>query len=165
MGALARFALSRPAGRDLRSRAQADRPRIRSMADFDRVGLVRSAWEAINRGGIDAALPLLATDARGRAVEDGPWNCEGRAAIARFFSRREGRAPAGRLESAVEVDGRVVVGFRPDQPADDGWPLEEGVRYLVVSVAGGLITELKGCASQAVALAYARDPTPPPTMA
>ncbi len=135
------------------------------MGETPGVTLVRSVWDAVNRAGIEAAIPFLDSRARWRAVEDGPWNCEGRQAILAFFAKRDNQAPAGRLESAVDVEGRIVVGFRPALPPDDGWPLEEGIRYVVVTVADGRITELKGCPSREVALAYARDPVPPPAPA
>ena len=45
------------------------------------------------------------------------------------------------------------MGFRPDKP--DGWPLDNGVRYMVITTSDGKITEMKGCADRNVAVAYA----------
>ena len=124
------------------------------MRDVDRVQLVRDAWSAVSRGDLGALELLLAPDASWRAVEDGPWNCEGRPAIIEVMTRNldAGRL-SGHIEDAFEHGGGVVVAFRPDKP--DGWPLDDGVRYLVVSVAGDHVTELKGCANRRVALDYA----------
>ncbi|HUY97913.1 MAG TPA: hypothetical protein VMW47_09915 [Verrucomicrobiae bacterium] len=54
------------------------------------------------------------------------------------------------------------MGFRPDPARDPPFALEDGVRYLVITLAEGRVVELKGCATRAAALAYAgREGHPP----
>lgn len=65
---------------------------------------------------------------------------------------------AGRLE-AVEVGGRIVVAFRPDQLREDRRPLDHGIAYVVVTMCDGLVIELKGCADRAAAMACAQTGT------
>ncbi len=121
-----------------------------------KVALVRSLWQAVSRGDLDTLAAHLDPDAHWRAVEDGPWNCESRTQILDFLRRPEASGRSGALESAEEVAGRVVVGVRPAPHAEpDQWPLEDGIRSLVVTLAGDRIVELKGCATRAIALAYA----------
>ena len=75
------------------------------------------------------------------------------------------RGFAGRIEETVEVGGRaevggrIVVAFRPDQPRDDGRPLDQGIAYVVVTMRDGRVVELKGCTDRAVAMTYARTGT------
>jgi ketosteroid isomerase-like protein len=119
--------------------------------------LVRETWEALERGDFGAVEAVLAPDARWRAVEDGPWNCEGRARVIEVM--RENRAQqmlAGDVEQVLDAEhGRVIVAFRPvSEPR--GSPLDEGVRWVVLSLDGeGLVSEMKGCADRATAVAYA----------
>jgi hypothetical protein len=62
----------------------------------------------------------------------------------------------GTIEEASVIGSRVIVGFRPEQPADAaGRPLERGIACMVVTTAEGEITELKGRADRAAAIAYA----------
>jgi hypothetical protein len=51
---------------------------------------------------------------------------------------------------------RPVVAFRPARHASGAWPLDGGVRYVVVSLRGGRVVEMKGCADRDAALAYAQ---------
>jgi ketosteroid isomerase-like protein len=121
---------------------------------MDEVQLVRDTWEALSTGDLTALESALAPDAKWRAVEDGPWNCQNRATILEVIGRNvaEGRL-AGRIESVEEQAERMIVGFRPDKP--DGWPLDNGIRYVVITLQDGKITEMKGCAGRTIALAYA----------
>lgn len=119
------------------------------------VALVRDLWAAVARHDLEAVSPHLAADARWRAVEDGPWNCEGRAAILEVLGRWRAGGSHGRLESVAAIADRVVVGFRPDPAREPVFPLDEGLRYMVVTLGGGQIVEMKGCASRAAAHAYA----------
>ena len=91
---------------------------------------------------------------RDRAVEDGPWNCQNKATILEVIGRNiaDGRL-AGQIESVEQQDGRMIVGFRPEKP--DGWPLDNGIRYMVVTMGDGKITEMKGCPDRKTAIAYA----------
>ena len=119
--------------------------------------MVRSSWEAIAHGDLDVLAEVLAPDARWRAVEDGPWNCSGRAQVLEVMAQRRARgALAGAVEEVLEVGARTIVAFRPQGPQQaGGWPLDEGLRYVVLSFRGDLVCELKGCADRAGALAYA----------
>jgi ketosteroid isomerase-like protein len=121
---------------------------------MDQVRLVRDTWEGLSTGDLTALEAALAPDAKWRAVEDGPWNCQNRATILEVIGRNiaEGRL-AGKIESVEQQDDRMIVGFRPDKP--DGWPLDNGVRYVVITMSDGKITEMKGCADRNVAMAYA----------
>jgi hypothetical protein len=124
-------------------------------ARVDRVQLLRDIWDARSVGDLEPLQGALAPDAKWRAVEDGPWNCESAAAIIDVFTRQLADGLSGRIEDAFEIGDRVVVGFRPDRPGPGAWPLDNGIRYLVVSLAGDRVTELRGCADRAAALAYA----------
>ena len=54
----------------------------------------------------------------GYGVEDGQI-CENRKMILKVMKRNLPTGFAGRIEETVEVGGRIVVAFRPDQPRDD----------------------------------------------
>jgi ketosteroid isomerase-like protein len=118
---------------------------------------VRETWQAWSSGDLDAIEAAFAPDARWRAVEDGPWNCENRAQILNVIRRNRERrgAPEGEVEQIVDVGDRIVVAFRPSNPSPGGWPLDDGVRYVVLTIKDGLFTEMKGCASREVAFDYA----------
>jgi hypothetical protein len=122
---------------------------------MDNVALVRDTWDALARGDLAPLEAVLAPGARWRAVEDGPWNCENAGAIVDAMRRNIANGLTGRIDDVFVAGGRVVVAFRPDSHGDGAWPLDGGVRWVVVSTAGGLVTEIKGCANRAVALAYA----------
>jgi hypothetical protein len=61
----------------------------------------------------------------------------------------------------------VLVAFRPERPTETpNRPLDHGIAYMVVTIDGGQITDLKGCADRAAALRYAQTgelPEPPAT--
>jgi ketosteroid isomerase-like protein len=118
--------------------------------------LVRDTWESLSSGEVGALEAVLAPDARWRAVEDGPWNCQNREAILEVMARKLDTRLAGHVEEVFDVGKRTVVAFRPDRQGPPAWPLENGIRYVVLSFRDGLVTEMKGCASRSVALAYAR---------
>ena len=117
--------------------------------------LIRDLWDARSRGDLEPLRAALTPDAKWRAVKDGPWNCESAAAIIDVMTRQLADGLSGQIEDVSEIGDRVVVGFRPDRHSPGAWPLDNGIRYLVVSLAGDRVTELKGCAGRAAALAYA----------
>ncbi len=120
----------------------------------DHVQLVRDTWDALSQGDLTPLPTVLAPDAKWRAVEDGPWNCENRNQIIDVMTGILSGGFSGQIDDAFEVGNRVVVAFRPDREPDE-WPLDNGIRYVVVSVTGDLITEMKGCANRQIALDYA----------
>ena len=122
----------------------------------ERERLTRECWSALSQGDLEAIEHSLAPDARWHAVEDGPWNCEDRRTILRVLAdnRASGRL-AGEIETVTDLERCAVVGFRPRHAGDGGWPLDDGIRYVVVSTRDGLICELKGCPDRAGAFAYA----------
>jgi len=124
---------------------------------MDNAELVRKMWQAWSSGSFDAIEAAFAPDARWRAVEDGPWNCEHRGQILNVIRQNRERrgAPEGKIEEVFDVGERTVVAFRPANPNPDGWPLDDGVRYVVLTIEDGLVAEMKGCASRQVAFDYA----------
>lgn len=88
-------------------------------------------------------------------MEDGPWNCQSREAILDFLGPNLQRGLSGEVEEVIDVGRRSVVAFRPSDHRAGGWPLDHGVRYVVLSFRDALISELKGCANRQAALAYA----------
>ncbi len=118
--------------------------------------LVRQTWDALSRGDLVALEDALAPDARWRAVEDGPWNCENRAAILDVMARNLKRGLSGKVEEVQDMGNCAVVAFRPEGHGQDAWPLDDGIRYVVLTARDGLITEMKGCADRKTALAYAQ---------
>jgi ketosteroid isomerase-like protein len=123
---------------------------------MDHEQFVRDTFDALGRGDIDTVKAAFAADARWRAVEDGPWNCENRDAILTVMTEQR-TASRGVVEDVFDVGDRVVVAFRPHEHSpDDPWPLDDGIRYVVLTLAeDGLVKEMKGCANRAVALEYA----------
>ena len=119
--------------------------------------LVREMWQAWSSGDFDAIESAFAPDARWRAVEDGPWNCESRGQILDVMRQNRERrgVPNGEIEEIVDVGERIVIAFRPASPTPGGWPLDDGVRHVVLTVEDGLVTEMKGCSSRQVAFDYA----------
>ncbi len=117
------------------------------------VQLVRDTWKRLSTDDLTALEGALAPDAKWRAVEDGPWNCQNRSRILEVIGRNiaEGRL-AGEIESVEQQGARTVVGFRPDKP--DGWPLDDGVRHMVITMGDGKITEMEGCANRSIAMAF-----------
>jgi ketosteroid isomerase-like protein len=125
--------------------------------DSPETELVRRSFDALTRGDYAVLESSLAEDARWRTVEEGATNCEGRDTIIAMMRRNLGGRLRGAIEEASLIGSRVIVGFRPEQPADAaGRPLERGIAYMVVTIAGGEINELKGCADRAAATAYAK---------
>jgi ketosteroid isomerase-like protein len=122
---------------------------------MDSVEMVRDVWDALARGDLAPLEAVLAPGARWRAVEDGPWNCENASAIVDAMRRNIANGMTGRIDDAFVAGDRVVVAFRPDSHSDGAWPLDDGVRWVVVSTADGLVTEIRGCATRADALAHA----------
>jgi hypothetical protein len=121
----------------------------------DHVTEMRELWAALSHGDLAPLETALDPHARWRAVEDGPWNCENRAAILKAMRHNLAAGLEGSIEEAFEVAGRVVVAFRPEAHTNPSWPLENGLRHLVVTLSGERITELKGCSTRAAALDYA----------
>jgi len=117
---------------------------------------VRGTWEAISRGNLGPLEALLAPDAKWRAVEDGPWNCQNRERIVEVMRQNLVESGlAGSVEEVQEVGDRTIVAFRPHHEPDQ-WPLENGIRYVVLTERDGLVIEMKGCADRQVALDYAQ---------
>jgi ketosteroid isomerase-like protein len=118
--------------------------------------VVRDTWDAVSRGELEPLERLFAPDAKWRAVEDGEWNCENRARIIEVLRDNRAAGLTGSVEEVFELDGRLIVAFRPEyRPNRDGWPLDNGIRYIVLSIRDGLVSEMKGCADRASALEYA----------
>ena len=86
-------------------------------------------------------------------MEDGQL-CDGRKAIIDVMSRNIGGRLRGRIEETIQDGPRVVVAFRPEQPAQLDRPVDEGIAYMVVTIRDGQIVEMKGCADRAIALSY-----------
>jgi ketosteroid isomerase-like protein len=120
--------------------------------------LVRRTWAAISDGDLGALERVLAADAHWRAVEEGPWNCESRAEIVEVMRRNLADGLQGKVEQVIELGDRAIVAFRPDHHHAGGWPLENGIRYIVLTASDGLITEMKACATRKEAEAYAATP-------
>jgi ketosteroid isomerase-like protein len=118
--------------------------------------LVRQTWAALADGDLGPLEAALAPDAKWRAVEDGPWNCESRTAILDVMRGNLERGLSGQVEEVLDMGQRAVVAFRPKEHAPGAWPLDNGIRYVVVSMHEGRVVELKGCADRKAALAYAK---------
>jgi ketosteroid isomerase-like protein/uncharacterized glyoxalase superfamily protein PhnB len=119
------------------------------------VGPIRRPWEAISRGDLSVLGQELAPDARWRAVQDGPWNCESREAILETMGRNLASGVRGKIEETIQDGPRVLVAFRPETPRlDNGRPLDDGIAYVVVTIRDGKLVELKGCADRAAARTY-----------
>lgn len=117
--------------------------------------LVQATWQALSEGELAPMEALLAPDARWRAVEDGPWNCENRAAIIEVMGHNLHKGLAGRVEDVIEHGDRTIVAFRPAHHAPDAWPLDDGVRWVVLTTRDELVVEMKGCRDRHTAMAYA----------
>lgn len=117
---------------------------------------VRETWKSLSKGDWEPLEALLASEARWRSVEDGPWNCESRREILETMRGNLDRGLAGEVEDVQHIGERAVVAFRPEHQDPGGWPLDNGIRYVVLSMRGELVTEMKGCANHATAIAYAQ---------
>jgi ketosteroid isomerase-like protein len=123
---------------------------------MDRATCVRETWDSIARGDLGPLQAALAPDAQWRAVEDGPWNCRNRKMILATMGRNLANGLSGQIEEIIDDhDDRLIVAFQPDSHGDGAWPLDNGIRYLVLTLADGRVTEMKGCADRQTALAYA----------
>jgi ketosteroid isomerase-like protein len=125
------------------------------MGESPEVELVRRAWEALIQGGSEVLGDVLAPDAQWYGVEDGQL-CEGRKAIIDVMSSNLAGRLRGRIEETIQDGSRVIVAFRPKQPAQLDRPVDEGIAYMVVTIGDGHIVEMKGCADRSAALRYAQ---------
>jgi hypothetical protein len=91
------------------------------MNEGPEIELVRRAWYALMQGGPEVLSEVLAPDARWYGVGDGQL-CAGRKAIVDVMSRNLAGRLRGRIEETIQDGSRVIVAFRPEQPArlDDG---------------------------------------------
>lgn len=123
---------------------------------------VHRVWQALANGDLAPVQAAVAPDATWRAVEDGPWNCENRTAILEVLARNVGDGRlAGSVEEVIELDGRMILAFRADRARGRGaWPVDGGLRYVVLSLRGGEIVEMKGCRDRQAALVYAASADP-----
>jgi hypothetical protein len=129
------------------------------MSESNDIELLHRVWEAMNGAGDLSVLEgALDPEAQWLGVEDGQI-CENREMILSVMKRNLPRGFAGRIEETVEVGGRIVVAFRPDQPRNDDRPLDHGIACVVVTMRDGLVIELKGCADRAAAMTYAHTGT------
>ena len=129
--------------------------RIMAMGDSPEIELVRRAWDALIAGGPEVLGEVLAPDARWYGVEDGQL-CDGRKAIVDVISRNLAGRLRGRIEETAQDGSRVIVAFRPEQPARLDRPVDEGIAYMVVTIRDGHIVEMKGCADRSAAVSYAQ---------
>jgi ketosteroid isomerase-like protein len=125
------------------------------MGESPEVELVRRVWDALIAGGPEVLGEVLAPDAQWYGVEDGQL-CDGREAIIDVMSRNLAGRLRGRIEETVQDGSRVIVAFRPEQPARLDRPMDEGIAYMVVTVHEGHIVELKRCADRSAAVSYAQ---------
>jgi ketosteroid isomerase-like protein len=116
--------------------------------------LIRRTWAALAEGDLGPLEAALAPEAKWRAVQDGPWNCDSRAAILEVMRRNLEHGLAGEVQEVLDLGDRAVVAFRPER-REPSWPLDGGIRYVVVSTRAGRVVEMKGCADRRAALAYA----------
>ena len=84
------------------------------MSESADIELLHRAWEAMS---VDRDLSVLegalASDAKWRGVNDGPWICEDRKMILEVMERNLTRGLTGQIEETIEVGERIVVAFRP----------------------------------------------------
>ncbi len=129
------------------------------MSESNDVELLHRAWEAMSGvGDLSVLEGALDTEAQWLGVEDGQI-CENRKMILEVMERNLPSGFAGRIEETVEVGGRIVMAFRPDQPRNDDRPLDHGIAYVVVTMRDGLVIEMKGCADRVAAMTYAQTGT------
>ncbi len=107
------------------------------MSESNDIELLQRAWEAMSGAGDLSILEgALDPQAQWLGVEDGQI-CENRKMILTVIGRHLPSGYAGRIEETVEVGGRIVVAFRPDQPRNDDRPLDDGIAYVVVTMGDG----------------------------
>jgi hypothetical protein len=95
------------------------------MGESPEIELVRRAWYALIVGGPEVLGDVLAPDAQWYGLEDGQL-CDGRKAIIDVMSRNLAGRLRGRIEETVQDGSRVIVAFRPEQPARLDRPMDEG---------------------------------------
>ena len=125
------------------------------MGESPEIELVRRTWDALIDDGPDVLGEVLAPDAQWYGVEDGQL-CDGRKAIIGMMSRNRAGRLRGGIEETIQDGSRVIVAFRPEQPAQLDRPVDEGIAYMVVTIGDGHIVEMKGCADKAAAVSYAQ---------
>jgi ketosteroid isomerase-like protein len=125
------------------------------MGESPEIELVRRVWDALIQGGTEVLGDVFAPDARWYGVEDGQL-CDGRKAIVDVMSRNLAGRLRGRIEETIQDGSRVLVAFRPEQPAQLDRPVDEGIAYMVVTIRDGQIVEMKGCADRSAAVSYAQ---------
>lgn len=123
------------------------------MGESPEIELVRRAWGALTEGGPEVLGEVLASNANWYGVEDGQL-CNGPKAIIDVMSSNLAGRLRGEIEETMQHGSRVIVAFRPEQPAQLDRPLDEGIAYMVVTIRDGQIVEMKGCADRAIALSY-----------
>jgi hypothetical protein len=124
-------------------------------AGRDPIALLHRVWDARAAGDLSVLEAALAPDAKWRAIDDGPWNCENRADIMRIMRQNLAHGLDGRIEETIPHGERIVVAFRPSEAWHSDRPLDDGIAYVVVTVHDGVIREMKGCATRASAEDYA----------
>ncbi len=138
---------------------------METMSDSPEIELLHRSFEAMRSGDFAILADSLAEDAKWRTVDEGPTNCEGRSTIIEVMSSNLAGRLRGSIEETIQTGPRVLVAFRPERPSDAAnRPLDDGIAYMVVTIGGGKITELKGCADRAAAISYAQTgeaPDPP----
>jgi hypothetical protein len=118
--------------------------------------LVLETWAALSREEYDVVEAVFTPGARWRAVEDGPWNCESRSQIISTLQENRAMGLDGDVEEVTEVANGAVVAFRPVGERGGQWPLDRGVRYLVLTFDDDeRVSEMKGCRDRAAAFEYA----------
>src|SRR5271170_7419389 len=117
------------------------------MGESPEIELVRRVWDALIAGGPEVLGEVLAPDAQWYGVEDGQL-CDGRQAIIDVMSRNLAGRLRGRIEETIQDESRVIVAFRPEQPAQLDRPMDEEIAYMVVTIRDVQIVELKGCADR-----------------
>jgi ketosteroid isomerase-like protein len=125
------------------------------MGESPEIELVRRAWDALIAGGPEVLGEVLAPDAQWYGVEDGQL-CDGRKAIIDVMSRNLAGCLRGRIEETMQHGPRVIVAFRPEEPAQLDRPVDDGIAYMVVTIGDGRIVEVKGCADRSATVSYAQ---------
>ncbi len=126
---------------------------MNAMNETHEVELLHRAWEAMAQGDLTVLENTLAPDAKWHGVEDGQF-CASRNAILDVIGGNLPGRLQGTIEETIQDGPRVIVAFRPAQPAQVDRPLDEGIAYMVVTIRDGKITEMKGCTDRAAALAH-----------